>query len=213
MNALSQKWAQLNERDRRALTFLIPVVLLILVTRFVVFPVMDSLEDASTAIPVREKTLRKYRALAAATPVREIDAKSFDARLADAEKGLLVSRTAPLAAAEVQQLVRELTTTAGVQPRSIDFLPARKLSPDYATSSVSLQFTAGMEQVMALLNGIQGHPKSLSIEQLRITSMTDLSKKQVIALLVIGGAAPAEILAPAATTAAPGATSDAKGAR
>lgn len=209
MNTLSRKWEQLNERDRRALGFLIPVVLLILVTRFVVFPVMDSLEDASSAIPVREKTLRKYRALAAAAPAREIDAKSFDARLADAEKGLLASRTAPLAAAEVQQIVRELTTTAGLQPRSIDFLPARSLSPDYATTSVSLQFTAGMEQVMALLNGIQGHPKSLSIEQLRITSMTDLSKKQVIVLLVVGGAAPAEIVAPAART-APG---DAKGAR
>ena len=209
MNTLSQKWAQLNERDRRALSFLIPVVLVILITRFAIFPVMDSLEDGSLAIPVREKTLRKYRALAAAAPARENDAKSLDARLAEAEKGLLASRTAPLAAAEVQQLVRELTTTAGLQPRSVDFLPARKLSPDYATTSVSLQFTAGMEQAMALLRGIQSHPKSLSIEQLRITSMTDLSKKQVIVSLVVAGAAPAEIIAPAATTP----SGDAKGAR
>ena len=200
MNTLALKWAQMNERDRRALGFLVPVVLLIIVVRFGVFPLMDSLEDGSRAIPVREKTLRKYRALAAAAPARENDARSFDARLADAEKGLLASRTAPLAAAEVQQLVRELTTTAGLQPRSVDFLPARKLSPDYATTSVSMQFTAGMEQVMALLNGIQSHPKSLNVEQLRITSMSDLRKKQVIVSLVVAGAAPAEIVAPAAPT-------------
>jgi hypothetical protein len=198
MNTLAQKWAQMNERDRRALGFLIPVALLILVVRFGVFPLMDSLDDATRAIPVREKTLRKYRALTAAAPARENDAKSFDARLADAEKGLLASRTAPLAAAEVQQLVRELTTTAGVQPRSVDFLPPRKLSADYATTSVSMQFTAGMDQVMALLNGIQSHPKSLSVEQLRITSMSDLRKKQVIVSLVVAGAAPTEILIPAA---------------
>ncbi len=202
MNALAQKWAQLNERDRRALGFLIPVVLLILVVRFGVFPLMDSLEDGARAIPIREKTLKKYRALTAAASARENDAKSFDARLAEAEKSLLASRTAPLAAAEVQQVIRELTTTAGLQPRSVDFLPARKLGSDYATASVSLQFTAGMDQVMALLNGIQGHPKALSVEQLRITSMSDLSKKQVIVSLVVAGAAPAEIMAPAAPPAA-----------
>jgi len=209
MNTLAQKWEQMNERDRRALGFLIPVALLILVVRFGVFPLMDSLEDGARAIPVREKTLRKYRALAAATPARENDVKSFDARLAEAEKGLLASRTAPLAAAEVQQVVRELTTTAGLQPRSVDFLPARKLGSDYATTSVSLQFTGGMDQVMALLNGIQNHPKSLSVEQLRITSMTDLSKKQVVVSLVVAGAAPAEIMAPAAP-AVTGRTKEAK---
>jgi hypothetical protein len=198
MSVLAEKWAQLGERDRRALTFLIPTVLVILVTRFAVFPVMDSFEDASRAIPIQEKTLRKYRALAAAAPAWETSAQTYDARLAEAEKGLLASRTAPLAAAEVQQQVRELASAAGIQPRSVDFLPVRKLGDDYATASVSLQFTAGLDQAMALLHSLQSQSKVLSLEQMRITSLTDVNRKQVIVTMVIAGVAPAEIAAPAA---------------
>ena len=106
--------------------------------------------------------------------------KTFDARLAETEKGLMASRTAPLAAAEVQQALRDLATAAGIQLRLVDFLPVRKLNSNYAVASVSTQFTARLEQVLAVLNDIQNQPRTLSVEQLRITSMADLSKKQVI---------------------------------
>jgi Type II secretion system (T2SS), protein M subtype b len=202
MNTLALKWAQMNQRDRRAVILLAPVVAVILLVRFLVFPVMDVMDDASRSIPVREKVLRKYRALSAAVPSRENDASSFDTRLAEAEKGLLASRTAPLAAAEVQQQFRDLASAADIQLRAVDFLPARKLTADYATASVSTQFTARMEQVMALLNGIQNHPRTLTVEQLRITSLPDLTKKQVIVTMVVSGAASAEIAAAASTGAA-----------
>ena len=57
MNTLALKWAQMNQRDRRAVILLTPVVAVILLLRFVVFPVMDVMDDASRAIPVREKVL------------------------------------------------------------------------------------------------------------------------------------------------------------
>lgn len=198
MNTLKMKWAQLNERDRRALSILAPAVALILVVYFGVFPLMDAMDESGRTIPAREKTLRKYRALTAAAPARENDMKSFDARLASAETGLLASRTAPLAGAEVQQALRDQAAAAGIQIRSVDFLPVRKLNADYAVAAVSTQFTARMEQVLMLLSGIYGQPRTLSVEQLRITSMQDLSKKQVTVSLVISGVAPAEIAAPAA---------------
>jgi len=205
MNTLAMKWAQLNPRDRRALQILAPAVLVILLVYLVVFPALDSMDEAARSIPIREKTLRKYRALARLAPARENDAKSFDALLAQAEQGLLASRTAPLAGAEVQQVLRDQAAAAGIQIRSVDFLPARKVGEggDYALASVSTQFTARMEQVVALLSGIQSHPRTLTVEQLRITTLGDLTKKQVVVSLVLAGAAPGEIVAPAVAPAAP----------
>ena len=51
MNTLALKWAQMNQRDRRAVIFLAPVAAVILLVRFLIFPVIDVMDDASRSIP------------------------------------------------------------------------------------------------------------------------------------------------------------------
>ena len=147
MSVLSNILSTMSERDRRALILLFEAVALILAVRFVVYPLLDATEDFSGAIPVREKILRKHRALAAAAPLRENNYGGAKNLLAEAEKGLLSSETGPLAVAEVQQQVRDLATATGIQIRSIGFMPLKKSGPDYALAPVSLQFTSRVDQL------------------------------------------------------------------
>ncbi len=187
---------QLGERDRRALQILVLAGGLILLTVYVIFPLWDAAADSGNVISLREKTLRKYRALAQAAPEEESGLKTLKARLQEAEAGLLAAKTGPLAAAEVQQLVRDLATAQGIQVRNVDFMPPRKLGADYAAVPVSASFNAGMDQVTGLLNALQGNAKILVLDQMNLTAANnaDLTRKQVNAYLVIYGVGVAEVM-------------------
>ncbi len=186
----------LSERDRRALNILVAAACLFLLARFVAFPLWDALAASEGAIPVREKTLRKYRALAEAVPARENDFVTLKAGLEQAETGLLKNQTGPLAAAEIQQLVRDMAAAAGIQVRSGDFLPLRKLDTWYAVVPVSAQFTASMDQLVNLLNALRAAQKTLAVEQIRISAANEGPKKLVNVYLVVAGVVRAEALAP-----------------
>ena len=193
---LSLKLRALSERDRRALAVLAVAASLFLLARLVAFPLWDAAASSASAIPVREKALRKYRALADATAARESNFGAIKARLEEAESGLLKNRTGPLAAAEVQQQVRELAAQAGIPVRSGDFLPLRKLDAEYAAVPVSASFVASMDQLVGLLNALRGEQKTLALEQLRIGAANQADKKQVNVYLVVSGVTTAEALKP-----------------
>ena len=187
---------QISERDRRALSILVVAAGLILLVVYVGFPLWDAEADSGNVIALREKTLRKYRALVQAAPQEESGLQSMKARLQEAEAGLLAGRTGALAAAEVQQKVRDLAAAQGIQVRSVDFMPLRKLGTDYAAVPVSASFVAGMDQVAALLNALHGSPKTLVLEQVNVSAANDpsLARKQVNAYLVVYGVGGADVL-------------------
>ncbi len=191
---MSIKWAALNPRDRRALTLLAGAAALILLVAFVVFPAWDAVEESARTIPIREKMLRKYRTLAAAAPQREQGYGALKDRLAEAEKGLLDSRTGPLAQAEVQQQLRDLAGAAGIQLPTTSFLPLRKISAEYAAVPVTAQFQGRLDQLVALLNAAHSAPKILAVDQLRVQPLGDPVKKLLNVSLVVSGVTVAEVV-------------------
>jgi Tfp pilus assembly protein PilO len=189
--------ANLSDRDRRALTLLAIAASAILLVRFVVFPALEAAGDPASSVAVREKTLRKYRALAAAAPARENDYGALKIALGEAEKGLLQSRTTPLAVAEVQQQVRELAAAAQVQLHAVEFLPLKKTGA-YTLAPVSVRFSARPDQLVALLMALETAPKILTLEQLRVNAANQQTpeglKKMVTVYMQISGVAATEQL-------------------
>lgn len=197
--------ANLSERDRRALMLLVPAVGLILLIRFLL-PLWDNVSDSSGQIAVLEKTLMKYRRASESVPKHETSAASLAAALADSEKGLLPGATPSLQSAELQQLVRDIATSAGITLRSVDFAQPKNLSEDYVVHGVNTQFVAGIDQVVALLNALQSAPRILAVDQIRLTavntpaSASAASKKQVAAYISISGVAAAPAANPSTQT-------------
>ncbi len=187
--------ARLSERDRRALMLLVPIAGLIILTRFAIFPFFEAAGDSTRAIESREKILHKYRAVVAATPLRESSAGSLTAVLAASEQGLLNGANPALQSAELQQLVKDIAAAQGIALRSVDFVAPKPPSGDYAQVSVSTSFVAGVDQVTALLNALQASPKILVVDHLRVTASnvaatpTTPAKKQVSVGILISGLA------------------------
>jgi Tfp pilus assembly protein PilO len=187
----------ISARDRRALAWLIPAVVLVIIARLVILPLWDAASDSSRSLEARQKVLRKYRAAARAVPALELSAASMNTSLADAERGLLTGATPALQSAEVQQLVRDLAAGVGIQLRTVEFTAPKNYSEDYALVGVSTQFTAGIDQLTAFLAALQSSPRILGVDQLRMAAANVAAagktpgKKQVAVLVLISGVAKA----------------------
>jgi len=168
----------LSSRDRRALALLAAAVALFLILDFGLLPLMDSAGGLGAALPLKEKTLRKYQRLAAILPEREAGWKEMQASLEEAEKRLLESKTGALASAEMQQLVKELMAGQGLDPGSASFQPVRALRPvgagtandaAYAAVPLALNFECRVEQLAAFLQAARESSRVLVVEQLGIS--------------------------------------------
>ena len=192
----------LNPREKRALAAMALAAALFLLLEFLVLPWMDSAEKLRAALPLKEKTLRKYQQRVALAGARETDWQSLQTRLAEGEKGLLDSRAPAVASAELQELVKQLMAQQGIEMRSADFLPARALKPaavGYSAVPLSLGFECTLDQLANFLLAARGSSKMLALEQLAISAVPprpDRPRKLVSVRVVIRGLMIAE---PAAT--------------
>ena len=130
--------------------------------------------------------LAKYREVVRTAGLRGAEATSAETKLREAEGGLLTSKTAPLASAELLEAVRQLASQQSIDVRSNTFLPPRPLGADYAQVPVDLQFQCRLEQLLELLNALGAAPKSLGVSKLMIISLGGKEKQLSVNLQVTG---------------------------
>lgn len=195
-------WRSLSERDRRALAALAAAAAIFLFLDLLVLPLMDRAQKLHSVLPLKEKTLRKYQQKAALSPGQEKDWQGLQARLAVLQKGLLSSRTAPLAAAELQEVVKQLLARQGIEMQNAAFQPVRLLKVADATYSVvplSLSFECRLDQLTNFLLAAHSSGKALALDQFSIRALPPnlrgqqkmVSVQMVIRGLMLAEAAPA----------------------
>ncbi len=181
----------LQTREKRALGALAGAFAVFLLAQFIVFPLTEAAGKRRAALPLKEKTVLKYHNLAALAGPRETDWRSIQARLADAERGLLDSKTAALASAELQQRIQQLAEQSGIDLRAADFLPVKPLKPveaGYAAVPLGVSFECTLDQLANFLATAAAGPKTVAIEQLAITAIlprADQPRKTVSVRLTI----------------------------
>lgn len=191
----------LAAREKRALAALAVAALLFALLDFIALPVVDNAGQLHAALPLKEKSLRKHQALIALAGSRETGWKGAQARLADAEKGLLESRTPALASAELQERVKQLLTQQELEARGATFLPVRPLGQagsGYLTVPLSLTFECTVDQLANLLLAARADSKTLAVEQLQVDAAPSRPDRQktVSVRLVVRGVMAAESAAP-----------------
>ena len=183
----------LQTRERWALGALTGAGVLFLLAQFVAFPWMEATEKLRASLPLKEKTLHKYQNLAALIGPRKTDWRSVQGRLAEAERGLLDSKTPALASAELQQRLQQLAEQHGIELRSTDFPPVRPLKPadtGYASVPIGLSLECTLDQLVNFLGAAAAGPKTLSIEQLSMIASPprpDRPRKMVMVRMVVRG--------------------------
>jgi Tfp pilus assembly protein PilO len=177
----------LQQRDRRALKGMAAAVAVWLLLRFAIFPAWDRWDEAREQLPMREAALIKYRqaiqTLGAATESEEL----LQRRLRQAEEGLLQGATPALAAAELQEWVRQTAASRDIEVRSSEFLPVRSQQNGYAQVPVGLQFQCRLDQLVSFLEELQTSSRILTIPRFQAQARGNDKEKLVNVSLTVAG--------------------------
>lgn len=133
---------------------------------FVVSPVLAAYQDADERLSETRNLLGRYESLASAKVVHENRLNKLRAR--QAGTGIYLSGgTDALAAAELQQRVRDLVSRHGGQLRSIQNLPAHT-DGDFRSIAVRVQISAGLASVHRLLYQLESEKPFVFVDNLDI---------------------------------------------
>ena len=176
----------MRERDQRALRWAGVAAVLFLLFRFVVFPAWDRWETGRTDVPLREKSLAKYRSAVDSAALRGTEAARWEALLQEAESGLLTGSTAAVASAELQQWIKDAADRQAIEIRSSEFLPAKPLGDDYVEVPLGVQFQCRLDSFVGFLNELQSGPKALAVTRWGLVATGSPQKLLNINLIISG---------------------------
>jgi hypothetical protein len=179
----------LQPRDRRALTMLGVMAVLVLIWRLM------SSEDkqvavvgAADSVPLAEKRLAKLRQTAAAVPGREKVLAEVRQELAEREKGVIQAETVQQAQAQILQIVRrQLKAQAPpIDMRSSEIGPVKALDTNYGEATVSVSFDCRAEQFVNLLADLANEKQLIATSEVRIGNTNQKEKVMPVRLTISG---------------------------
>ena len=176
----------LSKPDRRALTVAAVAVLLYVVFQFAVFPVWDRWQQQRANLALEERTLAKYREAVQSVGVQSAATTTLEARLRETEAGLLSSQTAPLASAELQEWVKQLTAKQSIEMRSSEFLPVKPLGSAYVQVPLGFQFQGRLDQLVNLLEDIKNNERLLTVSRLSVQAGDPKQKSLNVSMVIAG---------------------------
>ena len=126
---------------------------------------------------LKQDKLGKYRQKVLEKKVMERELLSLQTTFKQAEAALLTGKTVSLAAAEIQQIVTNITNAAGAQIMTVRILqPDRSAKEMYLAIPVEVTINSTMRQLTQLLYKLDSSAKLLSIAKLGIKSRAGRSR-------------------------------------
>jgi type II secretory pathway component PulM len=192
----------LNARERIVVGAGAAVALIVGGYLLIVEPIVTRSHAALATVPVREEILERRRQQIGQQARLAGELATATARL-EAEAGrLLRGPTAPLAASELQQLVKDLLTDAGVEVRSERVLPP---SDQQGLQEVSIEVAimASIRDTVTALSRLERAPRLLALKDVKIRVVAVGQPRELLTTLTVAG-----YLVPGAATRPAGARSD-----
>ena len=178
----------LQERDKRALKILIPVLVVGLIWLF--WPADDAGKTATPAVlntPAGlEQQLERLRSKEALIPAKQGLMKDLQAQVNLRERGLIVADTLPQAQARLLQAVREVARQEGFDFRNATVGQASIFGGEYGQIAVQVVAECRIEQVVNFLADLTKRPELMATEDMRISAGNAQSKVLQFGVTVSG---------------------------
>jgi type II secretory pathway component PulM len=187
----------LSPRERVVVGVAALVALVIGGYLLVVEPILARSRIAETTVPVREAALERRRVLVGQRSRLAEELAAVDARLEMDARRLLRGPTAPLAASELQKIVKDLLAAGSVEIRSERVLPA---SDQNGLLEVPIELTifGNIRDIVNALSRLEGADRLLAAKDFKIRVMAVGQPRELLTTLTVAG-----YLLPGATPARP----------
>jgi len=187
---------KLTQRDRVLLIGLSLVAVPVALYEIYLFTSGSGAAPAAQSdnIPAAEKRLARVRQQAATVAGKQQVLNQVSAELAQREKGIIQTATAPQAQAFLLDLVRH-TASAQSPPvalGAVEFQPPSKFG-DYAEVRVGVPFTCQIEELLNLLADLANRPEAISVDEIRI-GVHDPKQKTISVRMVVSGVVPRRLV-------------------
>ena len=176
----------ISRRERMVIGVALGGLALVALYLFAAEPLMNRAADLTELIPAREATLQaRQRLIAQRTRLTEEGAeaaKTFE----EQQARLLSGPTAPLAASELQTVVKEVAAAANVDVRSERVLPVADLE-GLVEVPIELTVAGSIRDIVALLSQIERTRRLLTVKDLKVRVVAVGQPREILATLIVAG--------------------------
>ena len=153
---------------------------------FLVEPLLMRARDAAALVPAREATLERRRLLVSQRPRLAEELAALSERLESEAARLLRGPTPPLAASELQKLLKELLPAAGVEVRSERVLPPAD-QQGLQEIGIELTLVGSIRDTVTALARLERTDRLLALKDVRIRVVALGQPRDLLTTLTVVG--------------------------
>jgi Tfp pilus assembly protein PilO len=153
---------------------------------FLVEPLLVRARDAEALVPAREATLERRRLLVSQRPRLTEELAAVSERLETEAARLLRGPTPPLAASELQKLVKELLPAGGVEVRSERVLPPAD-QQGLQEIGIELTLVGSIRDTVAALARLERTDRLLALKDVKIRVVAPGQPRDLLTTLTVVG--------------------------
>ena len=158
---------------------------------FVVEPLLGRARDVEAFVPAREATLARRRLLVSQHPRLIEDLATVTARLETESARLLRGPTPPLAASELQKLVKDLLPAGSVPGGSLEVRSERVLPPadhqGLQEIGIELTLVGSIRDLVAALARLERTDRLLVLKDVKIRVVAPGQPRELLTTLTVAG--------------------------
>ena len=178
--------AAITRRERSLIGLSVAGAILVGAYLIVVEPLMNRNTELAQILPAREATLERRRQLVAQRDRVAAEQQALAGRLEAESARLLPGATTPLAASELQKLVKEVAQAASVEVRSERVLPPLEMA-GLLEVPIEIAVAGGVRQTVALLHLLEQTPRLLTLRDVNIRVVAVGQARDLLTSLTVSG--------------------------
>ena len=176
----------LKRRERSVIGLALAGLLVAALYLYVVEPLLDRTHDLTELAPAREATLESRRRLIAQRARLTEELAGVTQTIETQAARLLPGPTAPLAASELQKVVKDVAAAANVEVRSERVMPPADMG---GLQEVPIELTVAgtIRETVALLYQIERTPRLLTVKDVKLRVVAVGQPRGLLTTLTVAG--------------------------
>jgi Tfp pilus assembly protein PilO len=178
--------AALQRRERRLLVLGAVVAAGVLGYMYVIEPLRDRHDQVQTLIAGREDLLARQQRLVARRGLYAQEREGLKEEIAQRRGRLLPGDKPPLAASELQKLVKTTAQDTGVEVRSERVLPVVEWGA-YVEVPVEVTLSGPIRSMVQFLQRVEAVPAQVSIQDVKLRVVSVAAPRELLATVALTG--------------------------
>lgn len=178
---------KLSKRDKRALTILGAVGVVLLLVFGIALPFYSAKSGVTSELEEKEQLLRRYLQVLQEEENYRLELTQLD-RVVDAyRQRLLDARDISMATVQLEEIVRTLAAQNGIQVTRSNPLQEREVGENYVKITLQINLGSDMSQLNGFLYALSAHPKFLLVENFFLNSLRSRNEVRIQPRMNVSG--------------------------